>query len=981
MKPTKHIAALVALLLTTTVAVAQTNPCPGWKNPTNFSATFTNAYGGTSNCWSGKVGTPVAYPGQAPNVMTSTTGISLNSTVYSGNNLTTATTPADSWSSSNLPTPGRQFYINTTNGNDANVGSGLKYIPSATFNFAGIPGLIEPTNITSTVRIGDGYGAGQGQSIGNAAALYYEILPSVDNAILVLYYAIVVEAPGHGVNTDPAMIIRVMEKTDPENPNSSWSQVSDNKAYYITSTPANCSYCSDGGAGNIVIGQGGWHEAGAFYYKSWEKVVINLSDRIGFPTRIEILVRDCAYTAHCAYAYIAGECQSAKINVAGCPPGMSTEVATLGVPRGMKNYEWSVSNYGVSDPVTNIEAGEMNDYFTFRTLQTGTDADSGYLYHAQADDFRVVYHPHGPGTQDETNDSIGLWQTFRCNVTSAIDPAKPFTSSIYVNVKNSKPSVHIDTLYSCDGYITLKNRSEIPGESLDSINFNTSTFSFYNNPVGGGEPLQTSNGDSTTYFFSDDQIGTQMSVLVHTQHKINNNCYTDALYPIRPLKRPATGFTLLPDSVLCDGQTTTLTDTTPGSIYRQWKLITPTSTAAVPEYDYVTGTGATENKTLPNHSFNHTSPVELTVRNGSFCFDTLTHDTLWCEATARHNVIVFDNPKLKVTGDTIVCVGSKTALKVEVEGMEGCTFRWSRTNGVVDGSLPAGDSLIVEPYADVATYYVEVTSPDGCVAWGSVKTYLVRPRLTMIPEDGRVCPGGEVILTGHDAAFYTWTSTPSDTTLLDTANVVHVFPTQNTIYTMVGHGSDSCDATPIDAKVTILPPPTPKVSLTPPYVDVDDPTVILHDVSPTATSSSWTFDNGETAEGNKVSHTFDGIMNREEVGVELTTRNVINCATVYPFKIPVKLFTAWFPTAFTPNSDDDNATFKLYSVNSYEYFHIYIYDRQGRLMYESDDPEFEWDGTHDGNACRQGAYVYICNYRKPGTPTLSTLKGTITLIR
>ena len=68
-------------------------------------------------------------------------------------------------------------------------------------------------------------------------------------------------------------------------------------------------------------------------------------------------------------------------------------------------------------------------------------------------------------------------------------------------------------------------------------------------------------------------------------------------------------------------------------------------------------------------------------------------------------------------------------------------------------------------------------------------------------------------------------------------------------------------------------------------------------------------------------------------------------------------------------------------MNSYEYFHIYIYDRQGRLMYESDDPEFEWDGTHDGNACRQGAYVYICNYRKPGTPTLSTLKGTITLIR
>ena len=111
------------------------------------------------------------------------------------------------------------------------------------------------------------------------------------------------------------------------------------------------------------------------------------------------------------------------------------------------------------------------------------------------------------------------------------------------------------------------------------------------------------------------------------------------------------------------------------------------------------------------------------------------------------------------------------------------------------------------------------------------------------------------------------------------------------------------------------------------------------------------------------------------------TSNVIGCDTTAKYYIPVRLFTAWFPNAFTPGSEDDNNRFRLHSKNDYEEFRIYIYDRAGRLMFESNDPKFEWDGTHDGTECRQGGYVFICHYRKPGTTTLNTLKGTITLLR
>ena len=51
------------------------------------------------------------------------------------------------------------------------------------------------------------------------------------------------------------------------------------------------------------------------------------------------------------------------------------------------------------------------------------------------------------------------------------------------------------------------------------------------------------------------------------------------------------------------------------------------------------------------------------------------------------------------------------------------------------------------------------------------------------------------------------------------------------------------------------------------------------------------------------------------------------------------------------------------------------------LIFESEDPEFVWDGTYKGKPCPQGAYVYTCNYRKPEAGTLSSRNGTITLLR
>lgn len=66
------------------------------------------------------------------------------------------------------------------------------------------------------------------------------------------------------------------------------------------------------------------------------------------------------------------------------------------------------------------------------------------------------------------------------------------------------------------------------------------------------------------------------------------------------------------------------------------------------------------------------------------------------------------------------------------------------------------------------------------------------------------------------------------------------------------------------------------------------------------------------------------------------------------------------PNSFTPNSDGVNETWRpttSYVVPFYNY-HLKIFDRWGKLMFETQDPSEGWDGIHNGGECNMGQYVY-----------------------
>jgi gliding motility-associated-like protein len=72
----------------------------------------------------------------------------------------------------------------------------------------------------------------------------------------------------------------------------------------------------------------------------------------------------------------------------------------------------------------------------------------------------------------------------------------------------------------------------------------------------------------------------------------------------------------------------------------------------------------------------------------------------------------------------------------------------------------------------------------------------------------------------------------------------------------------------------------------------------------------------------------------------------------------------WIPNAFSPNNDQVNDKFEFVSTCPIIEFDIKIYSNWGELLFQTNDPNFKWDGTYKGELLPLGVYFYVVKYRK-----------------
>ena len=777
------------------------------------------------------------------------------------------------------------------------------------------------TSYHTSIRLGN-YCVGA-----EAECLTYEFDVLAENSLVTIWYALSLENALHQAPQNPEFLI-VIEK---QLSNGSWVLAGGDTLCYIQQTPVSGQPIApflNGSSGNL--------------YLPWTKVIVNLYNLLYKRVRVKIVSSDCSASGHYACCYFAGECQSMTLKANGCASGETETVARIAAPKGASSYEWFRSKHG------NLFEDQENEN-NYVAITGATDS----VLNTVINDFKDV----------TTGDTMSS-NTFMCKITTYMNPSLPVVSKIFTNVGNTKPTLVVDSVFGCDANITLRDLSYTPYHTNDSelVDTTKTRWYFYNSSNPTAATLADSAiGPSASHTFPN---AGNYCVKVRTS-TFDPSCWNEKTVHFRTYKKPIPRVGLERNN-LCEGDGIVITDLTLGSTYHRW---------VTPDSDYVTPTAVTR------LFFDTTTDVTLVTRNSTYFMSDTTGDGITeethCYVDTTFTIFVEKYPELRVVGDTIVCNGDQSDVQV-LSTVDGCTFNWYQ---IYEGTAPFvenNDHLITNITQD-RTYYVKATSTFGCEAWDSINLYLVKPDLHTSKE--RMCVGDSVTLTAGRAAYFDWTSNPPDPYLnaQSTESEIVVSPEVTTVYSVVGHGTNGCSATPLSQKITVYPWPIQHIKLTPDYIDSENPSVQFADLSEYGTTSLWNFGNGNTSTLRTVVFSFTDL-SQDSILISLTTGNELGCTRDTSFYIPVGIFAVWFPNAFTPKLETNNI-FKPYTANDLLDYELYIYDRSGILVFHTKDVESGWDGTYRGQQCKPGAYVYIANYRRNGVKTYLSQKGTVNLIR
>lgn len=347
-----------------------------------------------------------------------------------------------------------------------------------------------------------------------------------------------------------------------------------------------------------------------------------------------------------------------------------------------------------------------------------------------------------------------------------------------------------------------------------------------------------------------------------------------------------------------------------------------------------------------------------------------------CRALQGHEIPI-------ALSDSVLC--EDETLTAWVEGGEMYGKEWRLDDSVVfrSDALHPYDTITLTPTAGNHVISLTTTTDGQCPATTTIGVKVIgNSTITSDVDASLICRGDSVTLSALGIDLPRWLSTPYDSSLVgcDGKNVVTVRPQVTTSYTVVPMGDSRCVQNASEITIMVLQYPTPTVYTNRPAVELTNPSLHIEDRSPNSTGSHWTFSDGYTDEGPSIDHYFG--TSDDSVWIALHTCNEERCCADTTVWLPVQVNAMWIPNTFTPNCGT-NDHFTFVTTLGITYYEIWIYNRQGLLVYHGNDIEQPWDGTDlNGNACPQGAYVYYYIYSCTQDPDRKHPgEGTVLLLR
>src|ERR1017187_4602881 len=350
------------------------------------------------------------------------------------------------------------------------------------------------------------------------------------------------------------------------------------------------------------------------------------------------------------------------------------------------------------------------------------------------------------------------------------------------------------------------------------------------------------------------------------------------------------------------------------------------------------GDGGTSALANPSHTYATSGTYQVTLITGTgSCADTVTHPV----TLTAGNVVVNLGP------DQNLCTGQTVILDA---GNPGDTYLWSN-------NLTTETIIVTAP----GTYSVTVT--DGaCTGVGSINITYSQGPPQMPTVSINLCPGADTILDAGDVGMiHLWSTGDTTQTIKPSFGGVY--------FVRISNGGCMIADT---FNVNVYPELT--------IIQSND-TSICPGAQLTLTANGGT--RAASYMWNTGGENSDFIIVYQPGTYIVYIKDIYGCITSRSIYVGEFCFSdLYIPNSFTPNGDGINDLF--YCVgDSVISFHIYIFDRWGEVVFQSNDVAQGWDGTYNGNLCPQESYVYRVDYQLYDFLEIQkhTRYGAISLIR
>ncbi len=605
----------------------------------------------------------------------------------------------------------------------------------------------------------------------------------------------------------------------------------------------------------------------------------------------------------------------------------TTQISLTGV--GGTSASWSNGTSVVSS-VANLIVTTAGTY-----TYTGTNANGCF-------DTEIITITFTPNTNPSfaqiaaicTNGSFTLPSTSSNNVTGTWSPAPNYTvTTTYTfqpNVGLCANTTSMTITVHPYPVVTIQNDTICIGQSTtlnSTVNLAGGTYLWFptnaNTSSISVSPLTTTNYQ---LIYSLNGCATASSVEVY----------------VKPVSTPVTS-----NQTICNGQTAELIATTP----------------------------------LPGGTFNWSNGVPndtIQVSPSATTTYSVSYNLNGCLSSLVNSIVTVNPvPTLGVNNSTI-CAGDNATITA-IPNLLGGTYYWG-TPSVIGAA-----SQTISPLNDttLSVYY----TLNGCTSPVATSSIIVNPLpiATFSASVTQGCAPLLVTLTADDVsnATYSWTTSNSLTGAGIQTNLQ--FQMNGGFDVALTTTLNGCTVTETLANY-IQVDNYPIAAFEPSSTMFSEPNQTLNFMNNSlgASTYAWEFGDGGTSSEEGPNHTFAG----NELGftIVLTAISNLGCIDTAQYFIGYDPGLVYYiPNSFTPDGDMNNQVFIPVFTSGIDIYHytMYIYNRWGEIIFESNDPKIGWDGSYgvEGKDAEVGVYTYQLFIKIPTFDERKMILGHINLIR